>query len=104
IYFINVGPEGTRVIFPSNVGSILPVAANVRRDVALRLNNNVGREELILIVARERIVRLDEAISRPDKMLDATTTALPAAPVDGYAPPVVAVNRPAAPAPPKTYP
>ena len=95
IYFINVGPEGTRVIYPTNTANIAPVPANLRREVALRLNNNVGREELVLIVTRERIAKLEEAINRPDKMLDAQTTALPNGPAEMNSPNVVAaVYRP----------
>lgn len=95
IYFINVGPEGTRVIYPTNTANIAPVPANLRREATLRLNNNVGREELILIVARERIAKLEEAINRPDKMLDAQTTALPNNAAEMNSPNVVAaIYRP----------
>lgn len=78
IYFINVGPEGTRVIFPANDEGIRPLMANEAHDVTLRLNQNIGREELILVVSRDRISRLDGAIRSSDKMLDRQTTSLPA--------------------------
>lgn len=98
VYFINVGPEGTRVIYPTMVTNVVPTPANLRREVALRLNNNVGREELVLMVSRERLARLDAAISRADKMLDAQTTDLPANQGEPYQPNVVtAAYRPPTP-------
>ncbi len=90
VYFINVGPEGTRVIYPTMVANVAPTPANLQREVALRLNNNVGREELVLVVSRERLARLDAAISRTDKMLDTQTTDLPANQGEYYQPNVVA--------------
>lgn len=105
VYFINVGPEGTRVIYPTAVANIAPTAANLRREVALRLNNNIGREELVLVVARERLARLDAAIRRADKMLDAQTTDLPANQADSYPSNVVAAAyRPSTPPQPNTAP
>jgi hypothetical protein len=77
LYFVNVGPEGTRVIFPTNDAGIAPVVANSNHEVTLRLNEYTGREELILVVARGRLSRLDEAIRSSSKVLDQQTTSVP---------------------------
>ena len=77
LYFVNVGPEGTRVIFPTNDAGIAPIVTNSNHEVTLRLNEYTGREELILVVSRERLSRLDEAIGSSSKMLDQQTTAMP---------------------------
>ena len=69
VYFVNRGPEGTRVIFPREAGDIRAIMPAETRNQPLVFNNNVGREELIVVVSRDRLSKLDDAISRSDRML-----------------------------------
>ncbi len=71
VYFVNRGPEGTRVIFPREVGDIRAIMPGEARNLPLVFNSNVGREELIVVVSRDRLSKLDDAIARSDRMLDA---------------------------------
>lgn len=70
VYFINRGPEGTRVIFPRKPADIRAILPDETRNQPLQFNDRVGREELIVVLSRERLSRLDEAIGKRDKLLD----------------------------------
>jgi hypothetical protein len=69
VYFVNRGPEGTRVIFPREAGDIQAIRPGETRNQPLAFNSNVGREELIVVISRDRLSKLDDAISRSDRML-----------------------------------
>lgn len=71
VYFINRGPEGTRVIFPSKASDIRATVPDETRNQPLQFNDREGQEELIVVVSRDRLKKLDDAIARPDKLLDA---------------------------------
>lgn len=70
VYFINRGPEGTRVIFPRKLTDIRAILPDETRNQPLKFNDKVGREELIIVVSHDRLSKLDDAIGKPDKMLD----------------------------------
>ena len=70
VYFVNRGPEGTRVIFPREAGDIRAIMPGEARNQPLVFNSTVGREELIVVVSRDRLSKLDDAIAKPDRILD----------------------------------
>ena len=84
IYFINRGPEGTRVIFPVKLTDIRATLPNETRNQPLKFNDQEGQEELIVVVSRDRLKELDDAIAKPNKTLGAGTDSSPAgAALDG---------------------
>lgn len=70
VYFINRGPKRTSVIFPVGVANIKVIPSNETHNVFLQFDNEPGREELIVIVSRDRLSKLDNAVATPDQVLD----------------------------------
>lgn len=62
VYIINIGPGGTRVIYPTSLARVVFNRAYNKTMMDLEADQKPGRDALLVITSRTRVPKFDEAI------------------------------------------